>query len=178
MLNTKRGLSLIVLVSLFALTIACKKSSDSGVNIPESTMSFKMSGTDESFTNCVAVAMVEDSVNILTITGLTSSDASKSLTIMVGSKDAISTGFTINQDDVADTEESIGIVNYLENSTTFSTLSVSDTASSQFEIHITEKTSTNVKGTFSAKLFAEDGDGQAAAYTVTEGKFNAKIQDQ
>jgi hypothetical protein len=178
MSSTKRSLSFILFISLFAFT-SCKKSSDdSGVNIPESTMSFKLNGTVKTFSNAVAVSTVQDSINVIAITGLAGSDASKTLTVMIGSKGQIGSGFSIDQTAIDGNEVSIGIVNFLEDSKGYSSVAISDSAVTQFNIHVTEKTSTHVKGTFTAKLFSEEEDSQTATYVVTEGKFNARIQAQ
>jgi hypothetical protein len=175
MLNTKRGLGYLLVSTLFVFTACEKSSDDSGVNIPESTMSFTLNGTAKTFNNAVAVQMVQDTVNLLTITGLTGTDSSKTLTVLVGSKGDITSGFTVNQTSFGGSEQSMGIVNYFENSKGYSSFGMPDESAAQVEIHITEKTASNVKGTFTAKLFSEDEDDQASPYLVTEGKFNAKL---
>ncbi|HTF29615.1 MAG TPA: hypothetical protein VK625_12270, partial [Flavitalea sp.] len=74
MTNAKRILPSILLASLFAFTISCKKSSDEAVTPPdvdlaESTMTFKLDGTAKTYNDCVVVEQTTGDIAGLAITG-------------------------------------------------------------------------------------------------------------
>jgi len=182
MTNAKRILPSILLASLFAFTVSCKKSSDDAVTPPEvemaeSTMTFKLDGTAKTYTDCVAVGQTMDDISGLSITGSVLTVDDDFLSVYVGSKTAVATGYSANKvffDGGSKIQATIGLAKTGVNYTTVFTTDLSKMA---IEVHITERTATNVKGTFSGKVYSEDQD-DTKAYVVSEGKFNAKmIQD-
>jgi hypothetical protein len=65
----------------------------------------------------------------------------------------------------------MGMVNYAQNYEQFYS-KPSENISPKFKIRMSVITKTNVQGTFSGELLNFDGN---LVYTVTEGRFNAKV---
>src|SRR5438128_1037487 len=115
MSNTSRLLGVLVFATIIAYLIGCNKNSDeAGVNVAESTMSYKIDGKANTFTTCIATVQSGGTLENLNISALSSTDLSKALSITMGSDNEIKTGFTFNQSSVTDAAE--GFVSYLENS--------------------------------------------------------------
>jgi hypothetical protein len=176
MTNTSRLLGVLVFATFLAYLIGCNKNSDdAGVNLAESTMSYKIDGHENKLTTCIATAQSGGTLTNLNISALTATDSSKALSITMASDGEIKTGFTFNQGSVTDAAE--GFISYVENSKGYITMTTHDKSTARVEVHITERTATNVKGTFTGKLFSQDSASETPVYTITEGKFNAKIQN-
>ena len=176
MLKT-RTLSFLLLVSFFAFTVACKKSSDDSNNVAESTMSFKVDGAATTYSTCLASFYAEDSSTILAVAAASGADANaSSMSFGLTSTSAISSGFKITEN--YNTDDSKGFLNFVTDHKAYSTINASTSDVVQLAVTISERTSTNVKGTFSGKLYSEDNMGGGSFKTVTEGKFNAKISQQ
>lgn len=174
---TSRHLSLafLALASFFAFVIGCKKTSDDGeVNVAESTMSYRMNGNENKFTTCIAIEQSGGALNTLSISALTATDPDKALAITMASSEQIKAGFTFNQTSISDNAQ--GFISYLQATKGYVTLTTEDRQSALVEVHIIEKTATHVKGTFTGKLYSQDVVSETPAYTVTEGQFNAKIE--
>ncbi|MEP7257611.1 MAG: hypothetical protein ABI687_04475 [Flavitalea sp.] len=177
-MNTRHlGLGLLTLASFFALVIACKKTSDNGdVKLAASTMTYKINGNENKLTTCIAIEQTEGGFHHLGISALTISDADKALAITMASSAEIKAGFTFNQSSISDNAQ--GFISYLEASKGYVTVTTEEKTTSIVEVHITEKTATYVKGTFTGKLYDQDTDSDTPAYTIAEGQFNASIQQQ
>ena len=169
------SLALVVLSTFFAFVIGCKKTSEKEqISVPESTMTFKINGNQTKFTTCIAIEETGSAMHTLSISALTISDPNKALAITMASDAAIKTGFTFTQTSINDDAQ--GVISYLEDEESYMTFTKQDNPSAVFEVKVTEKTSTHVKGTFSGKLYSQGDDSESAAFTITEGQFNAKIQ--
>jgi hypothetical protein len=152
---------------------SCKKSSD---NSPSGTsMKFTSNGTGISFNSCVEVdATVGDQKQVL-ITGINITNgkpgtssfeleiAHDVATLKAGQTYPVASSFS--------QAESSTLFFFTSETGAFNT----QPGNPQGAVSITEVTSTNVKGTFSGKLFAEDDfTGEHALYTITNGSFTAK----
>ena len=140
-------------------------------------MTFKMDGTANTYTGCVAVNQTIGDISGLAITGNATAADEDFLSVYVGSKTAVATGYSANKvffDGGSQIQATIG---FAKGGTNFTTVFASELSKMAIEVHITERTATNVKGTFSGKVYSEDED-DTKAYVVSEGKFHAKmIQD-
>ncbi len=115
--HAKRILPSILLASLFAFTVSCKKSSDEVVTPPEvelaeSTMTFKMDGAAKTYNNCLAVNQTADGLVGLTITGTVTTDDEDYLSVYLASKNAVATGYSTTKvfsDDGTKIQATIGL---------------------------------------------------------------------
>jgi len=175
--NSKRVLFALIFVSFFAWLIGCNKSNDnpSNVAVAENSMSYEINGAETKFTTCIADIQSTDSFMTVSISALSNDDTTRALSITLGSSYAIKSGFTFNESTSSSNAE--GFISYLENTKGYHSLTINENAAAKVEVKITERTSTNVKGTFTGKLYAQE-DQQAAPYVITGGQFNAKIIQQ
>lgn len=175
MTSRQLSLSLFTVVTFFAFVIGCKKTSDDA-GAPESTMVYAINGSDAKLTTCIAIEHTLDGSNRLEISALSGSDLNKALSINMVSNGEIKTGFTFNEKSI--TASGQGTISYAESTGTYLTKTSEDLATSLYDVRITEKTATSVKGTFTAKLYSMDASSETPAYTITKGQFNARIQRQ
>ncbi|HTE33157.1 MAG TPA: hypothetical protein VK666_22390 [Chryseolinea sp.] len=175
--NSKRILVALIFVSFFAWLIGCNKSKDNPLNltVAENSMSYELNGGETKFTTCTADIHSTDSFMTVSISALSNDDTTRAISITLGSSYAINGGFTFNESAASSNAE--GFISYLENTKGYHSLTLNENAAAKVEVQITERTSTNVKGTFTGKLYAQD-DQQAAPYVITGGQFNAKIVQQ
>jgi len=162
-----------IYLSVFLLAGACSKNTDdnSGVTSPVSVLEFKLDGASRSYDNCTAKFGEVGSKSVLTINAGPYDD-SIDLSIMLTGDKPIESGFSVNQSISGEANGSIGYENHRKK---YASLSVEQNEKSQFDVKITSKTATLVKGVFTAKLFtAPDSTGEVK-FTLTEGQFNAKI---
>ncbi len=175
MTNATRSLRILLISSLFAITIACKKDKADSVNLAESTMTFKIDGVAKTYNTVTAFETVEDSTYVLKVMGVTSGDLTNYVHVYVQHTASIPAGFKVTETYAGGNEDKLlGIVGYAKDELAYANINIEDKTKQQVEIHITERTATKVKGTFSGKLYSED-EADTKAYLLTEGKFNALL---
>ena len=162
-----------VYLSVFFLASACSKNSDDngGVTSPVSVLEFKLDGASRSYDDCTAKFGEVGGKNVLTINAGPYDD-SINLSIVLTNDKPIESGFSVNQNISGAADGSIGYENYRKK---YASLSVDQNDKSQFDVRITLKTETLVKGVFTAKLFTAPDSTGDVKFTLTEGQFNAKI---
>ncbi len=162
-----------ICLSVFLLASACSKNSDDngGVTSPVSVLEFKLDGASRSYDDCTAKFGEVGGKSVLTINAGPYDD-SIDLSIVLTNNKPIESGFSVNQSISGEANGTIGYNNY---SKKYASLSVDQNDKSQFDVKITSKTQTLVKGIFTAKLFTTPDSTGEVKFTVTEGQFNAKI---
>ena len=162
-----------VYLSVFLLASACSKNSDDngGVTSPVSVLEFKLDGTSRSYDNCTALFAEAGGQNVLTIKAGPFDD-SIDLSIVLTNNKPIESGFSVNQSISGEANGTIAYKNYRKK---YASLSADQNDKSQFDVKITSKTTTLIKGIFTAKLFTAPDSTGDVKFTVTEGQFNAKI---
>jgi hypothetical protein len=162
-----------VYLSVLLLASACNKNSDDngGVTSPVSVLEFKLDGVSRSYDNCTALFAEAGGQNVLTIKAGPFDD-SIDLSIVLTNNKPIESGFSVNQSISGEANGTIGYHNYRKK---YASLSVDQNDKSQFDVKITSKTATLIKGVFTAKLFTAPDSTGDVKFTVTEGQFNAKV---